>query len=260
MSQEKVSIIITNYKKEKLLKKAIMSCLSQGHSNLEVIVVDDCSDIAACKKIIKQISDKRVRLISVSKNYGHYMCCNYALDKATGRFVTFLGGDDFLEKNHISSLLKPLLKKAAQVASMCMYIRQDAGGGLKGAKKICEASLFFERARVLSDIGYFHPARFGADSEFRERLKAYYGPDSIFNTKKLTYKSLQLPGSLTTAPASRSGSKHRAFYAKRFRKNIKENPKNCFFDYKTDKLPFSVGPNNETCEFNIKFFKEIKLW
>ena len=240
--EEKVSIIITNYKKEKFLRKAITSCINQDHSNLE-------------------ISDKRIMLIAVPKSYGHYMCCNYALDKATGRFATFLGGDDFLEKNHISSLLKAVSgnKKTVQ-AAICMYIRQDREGAYRGSKKICEAALFFERARVLSDIGYFHPVRFGADSEFRERLLAYYGSSSIFNTKQLTYKSLYLPDSLTTSPASRAGSKTRAVYVKRFRKNIKENLKDCFFDYKTDRLPFSAGPNNETDKFDIKFFKEIKLW
>ena len=41
----KVSIIITNYKKEKYLKNAILSCLSQTYENIEILIINDSSDI-----------------------------------------------------------------------------------------------------------------------------------------------------------------------------------------------------------------------
>ena len=39
-----VSILITNYNKEKFLKKSIKSCLKQNFKNKEIIIFDDCSD------------------------------------------------------------------------------------------------------------------------------------------------------------------------------------------------------------------------
>ena len=38
-----VSILVTNYNKERFLKKSIKSCLRQNFKNKEVIIFDDCS-------------------------------------------------------------------------------------------------------------------------------------------------------------------------------------------------------------------------
>ena len=39
----KVSILISNYNKEKYIEECILSCLRQNHNNLEIIIVDNLS-------------------------------------------------------------------------------------------------------------------------------------------------------------------------------------------------------------------------
>ena len=143
----KVSIIITNYKKERFLKKAILSCLTQSYKNIEVIVVDDCSDRAKSLGIAKSIGNNKVRYVCTSRNYGHYACCNYAMDKASGKYITFLGADDTINKDHIKNLLIGLTQH--KLAGICsLYTRYDKNGNKVGKSgRLCEASILFEKNR-----------------------------------------------------------------------------------------------------------------
>ena len=59
MKKELASILITNYNKEKYLKKTIQSCLNQDFRNKEVIIFDDCSSDKSIT-IIKKFSNIKV--------------------------------------------------------------------------------------------------------------------------------------------------------------------------------------------------------
>ena len=43
MDEEKVSILISNFNKEKYLNECIQSCLNQNYKNLEIIIIDNNS-------------------------------------------------------------------------------------------------------------------------------------------------------------------------------------------------------------------------
>ena len=43
MNKEKISILITNFNKEKFIEECILSCLNQNYNNLEIIIVDNSS-------------------------------------------------------------------------------------------------------------------------------------------------------------------------------------------------------------------------
>ena len=57
MNKEKVSILITNFNKEKFIEKCILSCLSQNYNNLEIIIVDNLSTDKSMS-IIEKYSEK----------------------------------------------------------------------------------------------------------------------------------------------------------------------------------------------------------
>lgn len=91
----KISVIIPIYNAEKYLEQCIKSVLSQTLKELEIICVDDGStDDSALiiKKLISQ--DKRIRLL-YQTNQGAGIARNQALDKAKGKYVTFLDADDY---------------------------------------------------------------------------------------------------------------------------------------------------------------------
>jgi len=53
MNKEKISILITNFNKEKFIEECILSCLSQNYNNLEIIIVDNSSTDKSMSKIKK---------------------------------------------------------------------------------------------------------------------------------------------------------------------------------------------------------------
>lgn len=101
---EKVSIIVPVYKCEKYIDQCISSILSQDYKNIELILildgVFDNSDVI-CKKYA--CCDKRVIIIE-KENEGVSVARNVGLKKATGKWVCFIDGDDWIEPNYISHL------------------------------------------------------------------------------------------------------------------------------------------------------------
>ena len=64
-----VSVIIPTYNREKTIERAVRSVLSQTYSDLEVIVVDDCS-VDNTQAVIESIDDSRLSFYRLKKNSG----------------------------------------------------------------------------------------------------------------------------------------------------------------------------------------------
>ena len=255
----RVSVIITNYKKEASLKRAILSCMNQSYKDIEIIVVDDGSASKLSLDIVKSLQCNRVRYIYTTKNYGHYACSNYAIDRATGKYITFLGADDTIDKNHIKQLLTALLKH--KLVGVCsLYSRYSEAGRLVGApNRICEASFLFNKRTLIRDIGYFHMVRVGADTEYRLRAVKYYGSSKVGFLQVNTYKALSSKGSLTRSSLVGKDSSCRKSYADQFLKKLKKGGPNLYFNYKSSALKFSLGKNIKVQGFDEKTFHEVPI-
>lgn len=104
-SNKKVSIIIPVYKSEMYLKKLIDSILNQTYSNLEVILVDDGSpDNSGYICDCYEKKDKRIVTIH-KENGGTCDARNAGLKIATGEYLMFADGDDWLEKDCVEYLV-----------------------------------------------------------------------------------------------------------------------------------------------------------
>ena len=92
-----VSIIINNYNYSRFLGEAIESALSQTHSNVELIVVDDGSTDGSCD-IISAYADRypdRLRPL-FKPNGGQASALNAGFAQSSGEIVIFLDADDVL--------------------------------------------------------------------------------------------------------------------------------------------------------------------
>lgn len=113
-----VSICIPTYNKGSLLvERALKSCLSQTHQNLEIIVVGDhCTDNTV--KLMKEVTDRRVIFENLPQR-GNYPedpelrwmvagCApfNRMLELATGDFITHLDHDDEYVPDRIEKLVR----------------------------------------------------------------------------------------------------------------------------------------------------------
>ena len=109
-----VSVCIPAYNSSRYIAETIESVLNQTYSNIEVVVVDDCSKDNTVE-IVNNIKDSRVRLICNEKNLGMTGNWNKCISESKGKYVKLLPGDDFIYKDCIERSLN-VLKKHKEVS------------------------------------------------------------------------------------------------------------------------------------------------
>ena len=118
-----VSIITPCYNSSKFLKETIQSVLSQTFSDWEWLITDDFSTDDSVE-IINEINDPRIILTIAEKNGGAGKARNLSLEKASGRFITFLDADDFWEPTFLEEMIAFMKKENAEIADS-NYARCD---------------------------------------------------------------------------------------------------------------------------------------
>lgn len=98
----KISVIIPNYNNENTLKKCIKSIYSQK-KNIEIIVVDDCSDDKSIITIKSNFPE--VKVICNKKNKGATYCRNLGVLKSSGDYIAFVDSDVCIKKNCLNKML-----------------------------------------------------------------------------------------------------------------------------------------------------------
>lgn len=88
-----VSIVMPAYNGEKYIGAAIEHILNQTYSNIELIIVEDCSTDNTLK-IIEQIEDERLVLIKNNTNRGISYSTNLAIEKSHGKYIALHDDDD----------------------------------------------------------------------------------------------------------------------------------------------------------------------
>lgn len=103
----KVSVIIPVFNIAEYLPQCLESLLQQSLSDFEIIAVDDGSSDSSLDILMSYAEkDNRITVISQNNNFAG-VARNAGLKIASGKYVIFLDGDDFFEKN--------LLEKASSV-------------------------------------------------------------------------------------------------------------------------------------------------
>lgn len=109
--EDLISVIVPVYNVEKYINKCIDSILNQTHKNLEIILVDDGSQDNSgkiCDEYAKE--DKRIIIIH-KENGGVSSARNIGLENATGKYVTFIDADDYVDENYCQKLLETLIEQ-----------------------------------------------------------------------------------------------------------------------------------------------------
>ncbi len=112
----KVSVIVPIYNVEKFIGKCILSIIEQTYKNIEIILVIDGSlDNSGNIADEFAVKDSRIKVIR-KPNAGVSAARNSGLDVATGDFVCFSDGDDYVMPNYVEHLLNLCLTYNAEVA------------------------------------------------------------------------------------------------------------------------------------------------
>lgn len=97
------SIVIPLYNREKHIPRAIDSCLGQGFSDFEVVVVDDASTDRS-REVVDAYRDPRIRLVRHETNRGVSPARNTGVDASWGDWILFLDSDDELLPDALSRI------------------------------------------------------------------------------------------------------------------------------------------------------------
>lgn len=103
-----VSVIIPMFNRELTIERSINSVLQQTYKNIEVIVVDDCSQDNSVETV-KQIRDSRIKIVCLSENYGANYARNIGIEEAEGEYIAFQDSDDVWCKEKLSVQIKYMI-------------------------------------------------------------------------------------------------------------------------------------------------------
>lgn len=168
-----LSVIMPVYNVEDTVTKAIESVLNQTMKDLELILVNDGSTDKSGEICDRYTAENtRVQVIH-KKNGGLSSARNAGLDKASGKYVTFIDSDDYLEP-HIYEQFNAHYKKETmdlfffnicRIRNNKEVILQSENIQLRGSKEIIEALFDYKgvdfyawnkiyRKELFSDIRY----------------------------------------------------------------------------------------------------------
>ncbi|WP_445711768.1 glycosyltransferase family 2 protein [Flavobacterium sp.] len=93
--KELVSIITPTFNSANFIEETIKSVQSQTYTDWEMIIVDDGSTDTTAR-IIELLSktDNRIHFYKLEKNSGPAVARNMGIEKAKGKFMTFIDADD----------------------------------------------------------------------------------------------------------------------------------------------------------------------
>lgn len=115
-----ISIIVPAYNIENYIECCLDSLLQQEHKRLEIIVVDDGSRDST-GQIIDRYAAMDQRVVPVHKENGGVFSARLSgVEKASGTYIGFVDGDDYVEPLMFRKLLENAIKYNADI-SHCGY-------------------------------------------------------------------------------------------------------------------------------------------
>ena len=128
MGKIKVTVAIPVYNVQQYIGRCLDSVLSQSLSDIEVIIVDDCSPDQSMR-IVEQYKkvDDRIIIITHKHNKGLMCARKTGYENAKGDYVFFLDSDDTIPQGALECLYKEALKNNADfVAGRLTYIKPNS--------------------------------------------------------------------------------------------------------------------------------------
>ena len=111
-----ISIIVPSFNREHTILRTLNSVINQTYTNIEIIVVDDCSTdntVLLIKSLMKE--EPRLELLINLENKGANFSRNRGVKHATGKYISFLDSDDEWYPETIEILWKKIKNTSDRV-------------------------------------------------------------------------------------------------------------------------------------------------
>ena len=129
MDQSVFSVIVTAYNQPDDIKRAVESVLNQTVKCFELIVVDDCSTDDT-PIVLDEYAKKNtcMRVIRHEKNGSSHVARCTGVENASGSYVIFLDGDDYLFPDALEKLMTQVVN-SGEAFDVCEYSYQCQPSG-----------------------------------------------------------------------------------------------------------------------------------
>ncbi len=149
----KLSVIVPVYNVAPYLRACMDSLCGQTLSDIEIIAVNDASTDNSLE-ILREYEqkDNRVRIIDFAKNQKTAAARNAGLDAATGEYVGFVDGDDYLDAEFYERLYTLAKSENSDIAKGLTCVISPQGTSLTAENTIIRADKFAFMGNLLSGI------------------------------------------------------------------------------------------------------------
>lgn len=115
-----VSVLVASYNNSKYIRETLDSIENQKYSNIEIIIVDDCSTDNSINVIDMWIASSihKVVFIKNEVNLGVCKTFNRALGKARGKYISIIGSDDLMENDRLNKQIDILERSTPKVGAV----------------------------------------------------------------------------------------------------------------------------------------------
>lgn len=121
-----ISIIVPCYNVERYVEQCIRSIIGQSYKNIEIITVDDGSPDNSPQILDKLANeDSRIKVIH-KQNAGVSAARNSGLDVATGDYIVFVDGDDYLAPDYVDYMLSLAVRDNADLVLSKNWFTRDS--------------------------------------------------------------------------------------------------------------------------------------
>ena len=143
-------MIIPTHNRAEILQRAVKSVLAQTFTDLELLIVDDCS-FDETPEVVAGFVDPRVRYFRHSLNGGTAKTRNTGIANARGKYIAFLDDDDEFLPTKIEQQVQVLDASSSEVGMVYVWIKHvGPDGGQLGTMCHTSEGYVFDEALALS--------------------------------------------------------------------------------------------------------------
>lgn len=142
-SEFKVSVVVPVYNSEKYIESCLDSLVNQTLKNIEIICVNDGSPDNSIN-ILRKYESKYKNIVIIDKqNEGVWKARLDGINKARGKYISFLDSDDNVEKDFLEKMYNKIESTSADI-SVCGFKRIDAK-----SKKVLSKEMKYSSDRII---------------------------------------------------------------------------------------------------------------
>ena len=150
-----LTVSMPAYNTGEYIGQAIRSVLGQERVDVELIVVDDCSQDNTLE-VVRSFNDPRIRLIRNKKNMGTAYCHNLVIEESRAPFIAHVDSDALVLPGAFQKMVNELKNHSGIGQVHCYYFIADEDG------RITRGSFHEQRKYLLENIA--------PDTDYRREL------------------------------------------------------------------------------------------